>query len=58
MIQQFKIDKALVRGQSLSALSKVLDREASDYLEVSQREEMQVNAKMRRLSAGRRSDMR
>jgi hypothetical protein len=57
MIQQFRIDKALVRGQSISALSKTLDREASDYLEVSQREKIQVNAKTRFLP-GKRSDLR
>jgi sulfite reductase beta subunit-like hemoprotein len=57
MIQQFRIDKALVRCQSISALSKILDREASDYLEVSQREKIQVNAK-RWCLPGKRSDLR
>jgi hypothetical protein len=57
MIQQFKIDKALVRGHSISALSKILEREASDYLEVSQREKIQVNAK-RQCLPGKRSDLR
>jgi hypothetical protein len=57
MIQQFKIDKALVRGQSISALSKILDRRASDHLGVSQEEKIQVNAKRWRLP-GRRSVLR
>jgi hypothetical protein len=56
MIKQFKIDKALVRGQGIRALSKRLDREESDHLGVSQGEKIQVNTKWWRLP-GKRSDL-